>query len=66
MTSPPWRTSLPVRNVRFARPTDWLDEVVRFYREGPGLPELGRFAGHAGRLAALGHLPVEAENPYWA
>jgi hypothetical protein len=106
---------LPVRNVRFARPTDQLDEV-RFYCEGLGLPELDRFAGHAGqrgvplglpgtryhleftqhdhgspgpapsrdnllmryfddltqmdqvasRLAALGHLRVEAENPYWA
>ena len=104
---------LPVRSVRFARPTGQLDEVVRFYREGLGLPELDRFAAHAGyrgvllglpgtryhleftqhdhgspgpapsrdnllvlyfgdltqvgqvasRLAALGHLPVEAENP---
>jgi hypothetical protein len=100
---------------RIARPTDQLDEVVRFYREGLWLPELDRFAGHAGyravmlglpgmpyhleftqhdhgspapvpgrdnllvlyfddraqlqevatRLAALGHLPVAAENPYW-
>ena len=115
MTSRPWPATLPVRNVRFARPTDQLDEVVRFYLEGLGLPELDRFAGHAGyrgvllglpgtryhleftqhdqgspgpapsrdnllvlyfddrtqveqvasRLAALGHLPVEAENPYW-
>ena len=115
MTSRPWPAMLPVRNVRFARPTDQLDEVVRFYREGLGLPELDRFAGHAGyrgvllglpgmqyhleftqhdqgspgpapsrdnllvlyfddlthveqvasRLATLGHLPVEAENPYW-
>jgi len=106
---------LPVRYVRIARPTDQLDEVVRFYCEGLGLPELDRFAGHAGyrgvllglpgtryhleftqhddgspgatpsrdnllvlyfddraqmeqvatRLATLGHLPVEAENPYW-
>ncbi len=115
MTPQPWPAKLPVRHVRIARPTDKLDEVVRFYREGLGLPELGRFAGHAGyrgvmlglpgltyhleftqhdhgspglapsrdnllvlyfddrahveqaaaRLAALGHLPVEAENPYW-
>jgi ribosomal protein S18 acetylase RimI-like enzyme len=106
---------LPVRSVRIVRPTDQLDEVVRFYREGLGLPELDRFAGHAGyrgvllglpgtqyhleftqhdhgspgpvpsrdnllvlyfddlikmeqlatRLAALGHPPMEAENPYW-
>ena len=115
MTSHSWPAMLPVQSVRFARPTDRLDEVVRFYREGLGLPELDRFAGHAGyrgvllglpgaryhleftqhdrgspgpapsrdnllvlyfddltqvgqvasRLATLGHLPVEAENPYW-
>jgi catechol 2,3-dioxygenase-like lactoylglutathione lyase family enzyme len=34
--------------VRFARHTARLDEVVGFYRDGLGLPELGRFAGHAG------------------
>jgi len=34
--------------VRFARHTERLDEVVRFYRDGLGLPELGRFAGHDG------------------
>lgn len=101
--------------VRVARPTDRLDEVVRFYRDGLGLAELGRFEGHAGydgvfvglpgeechleftshadgspgpaptrdnllvfyladraaldeaaaRLAAMGHAPVEADNPYW-
>ncbi|MFC5995693.1 GNAT family N-acetyltransferase [Pseudonocardia hispaniensis] len=115
MTSQPWPAMLPVRQVRIARPTDRLDELVRFYRDGLGLPELDRFAGHAGyrgvllglpgthhhleftqhdrgspgpaptrdnllvlyfddrartervaaRLAALGHSPVEAENPYW-
>lgn len=103
-------------NVRFARPSDQLGKVVRFPCKGLGLPELDRFAGHAGYrgvllglpgtqyhleftqhdhgspgpapsrdnllvlyfddltqmeqvatwLAALGHLPVEAENPYWA
>jgi GNAT superfamily N-acetyltransferase len=115
MTSQPWPAMLPVRYVRIARPTDRLDDVVRFYCAGLGLPELDRFAGHAGyqgvllglpgshyhleftrhergspgpaptrdnllvlyfddlpqmetvatRLAALGHLPVAAENPYW-
>ncbi len=115
MTSSPWPPMLPVRHVRIARPTDQLDDVVRFYREGLGLPEIGRFDGHAGYrgvllglpgtpyhleftqhdhgspglapsrdnllvlyfddrtqveqvatwLATLGHLPVEAENPYW-
>ena len=57
MTSPPWRAKLPVRHVRIARPTDQLDEVVRFYCEGLGLPEIGRFAGHAGYRGVMLGLP---------
>ncbi len=34
--------------LRVARHTNRLDEVVRFYRDGLGLPEIGRFAGHDG------------------
>ena len=34
--------------VRIARHTDRLEAVVRFYRDGLGLPELGRFEGHDG------------------
>jgi catechol 2,3-dioxygenase-like lactoylglutathione lyase family enzyme len=34
--------------VRFARHTDRFDEVVRFYRDGLGLPEIGRFEAHDG------------------
>jgi len=34
--------------IRFARNTNRLDEVVRFYRDGLGLPEIGRFEDHAG------------------
>jgi hypothetical protein len=33
---------------RVARPTDHLEEVVRFYRDGLGLCELGSFADHDG------------------
>lgn len=33
---------------RVARPTDRLDEVLRFYRDGLGLVELGRFQDHDG------------------
>jgi hypothetical protein len=105
-----------VSQVRFARPTDRLAEVLRFYEDGLGLPRIGSFEGHAGysgvmlglpgeayhleftehedgspcpaptrdnllvlsltdpdaiaaidgRLRALGHEPVEPENPYWA
>ena len=34
--------------LRIARHTDRLDAVVRFYRDGIGLPEVGGFRGHAG------------------
>jgi catechol 2,3-dioxygenase-like lactoylglutathione lyase family enzyme len=34
--------------VRFARHTKQLDELVRFYRDGLGLPEIGRFENHDG------------------
>jgi len=110
-----WPSDLPVVQVRFARPTDQLNAVVRFYTEGLGLPVVASFAGHDGydgvmiglpgrdlhleftqhidgspcpaptrdnllvlyisdqtaidrlaaRLAAMGHAPVEPENPYW-
>ena len=43
-----WPARLPVIRVRIARPTDRLEEVVAFYRDGLGLPELGRFEGHSG------------------
>jgi catechol 2,3-dioxygenase-like lactoylglutathione lyase family enzyme len=102
--------------VRFARPTDRLDDVLRFYEEGLGLERIDFFSDHAGysgvmlglpgeechleltehadgspgraptrdnllvlymtdraaiqaiaaRMGALGHEPVEPENPYWA
>ena len=43
--------------VRFARHTLQLDEVVRFYRDGLGLPEIGRFSGHAGYDGVFLELP---------
>jgi catechol 2,3-dioxygenase-like lactoylglutathione lyase family enzyme len=42
---------------RIARPTDRLDEVVRFYRDGLGLPVLGGFTGHAGYDGVMLGLP---------
>jgi catechol 2,3-dioxygenase-like lactoylglutathione lyase family enzyme len=57
MTSSPWLPALPVRHVRIARPTDRLDDVVRFYRDALGLPEIGRFDGHAGYRGVLLGLP---------
>jgi catechol 2,3-dioxygenase-like lactoylglutathione lyase family enzyme len=34
--------------LRVARHTDRLEELVRFYRDGLGLQEVGRFADHDG------------------
>ena len=52
-----WPSGLPVRQVRIARPTDQLAEVVRFYRDGLGLQELFRFEGHAGYDGVMLGLP---------
>ena len=38
----------PGIKMRVARPTDRLDEVVRFYRDGLGLDVLGSFEDHDG------------------
>ena len=46
-----------VAQVRIARPTDRLEEVVRFYRDGLGLPELCRFADHDGYHGVMVGLP---------
>jgi catechol 2,3-dioxygenase-like lactoylglutathione lyase family enzyme len=50
-------TNLHVAQVRIARPTDKLEEVVAFYREGLGLQEIGRFAEHAGYDGVMLGLP---------
>ncbi|WP_150952684.1 VOC family protein [Microbacterium testaceum] len=39
--------------VRFARHTDRLDEIVRFYSDGVGLPVLGDFHDHAGYVGVF-------------
>jgi catechol 2,3-dioxygenase-like lactoylglutathione lyase family enzyme len=43
--------------IRVARPTDRLSAVVRFYTEGLGLEEIGRFEGHAGYDGVMVGLP---------
>jgi catechol 2,3-dioxygenase-like lactoylglutathione lyase family enzyme len=43
--------------VRFARHTEQLDAVVAFYRDGLGLPELGRFEDHEGYDGVFLDLP---------
>ncbi|MGH9943094.1 MAG: VOC family protein, partial [Pyrinomonadaceae bacterium] len=36
-----WPAEFPVVQVRVARPTDRLEEVIGFYRDALGLRELG-------------------------
>ena len=43
--------------IRIARPTDRLDAVVAFYRDGLGLAELGGFSDHAGYTGVMLGLP---------
>ena len=55
-----WPSGLDVRQVRIARPTDRLEDVVAFYRDGLGLTELFRFDGHAGYDGVMLGLPGSA------
>ena len=55
VTWPPGAAGAAV--LRFARPTDRLDEVITFYRDGLGLAELGRFEGHSGYDGVMLGLP---------
>ncbi|HEX8072761.1 MAG TPA: VOC family protein [Pyrinomonadaceae bacterium] len=52
-----WPDHLPVVQVRVARPTDRLEEVVRFYRDALGLKQIGAFSGHAGYDGVMLGLP---------
>ena len=52
-----WPSRLPVVQVRIARPTDKLEEVVRFYSKGLGLKILTSFQEHAGYSGFILGLP---------
>lgn len=52
-----WPADFAVVQVRLARPTDKLEEVVGFYRDGLGLRVLGSFEGHAGYDGVMLGLP---------
>lgn len=47
------------KNLRVARPTDQLDEVIRFYTEGLGLQILYRFENHEGFDGVMVGIPGE-------
>lgn len=53
----PWPPALPAVQFRIARPTDQLDEVLRFYRDGLGLEVIGSFENHAGYSGVMLGLP---------
>lgn len=55
-----WTHGLKVAQVRVARPTDRLEEVVAFYEQGLGLPRIGSFEGHAGYDGVMLGLPGHA------
>ncbi len=48
---------MQIAQIRIARPTNQLDEVVRFYCEGLGLRKIGSFEGHAGYDGVMIGLP---------
>jgi catechol 2,3-dioxygenase-like lactoylglutathione lyase family enzyme len=52
-----WPTTLPVMQVRIARPVASLETVLRFYRDGLGLEVIGSFQEHAGYSGVMLGLP---------
>lgn len=51
-----------VTQVRIARPTDRLAEVVRFYRDALGLDEIASFEGHADYDGVMLALPGRRDH----
>ncbi|HNP54530.1 MAG TPA: hypothetical protein PKK69_07925, partial [Ferruginibacter sp.] len=49
--------SFPIQQIRFARPTDQLTELVRFYQEGLQFPIIGSFQDHDGYDGVLLGMP---------
>jgi catechol 2,3-dioxygenase-like lactoylglutathione lyase family enzyme len=56
-TDRPWPKFLPAVQIRIARPTNQLDKVVAFYRDGLGLEEIGSFENHDGYSSKMLGLP---------
>jgi catechol 2,3-dioxygenase-like lactoylglutathione lyase family enzyme len=52
-----WPDELPVVQVRVARPTRRLQELIKFYCEGLGLEVVGSFTAHAGYSGVMIGLP---------
>lgn len=60
MTETEWPEGLRVAQVRIARPTDRLEEVIEFYCGALGLKQLGSFKAHAGYDGVMIGLPGHA------
>lgn len=52
-----WPQGLAAVKVRFARQTEQLDAIKRFYVDGLGLPIISSFQGHAGYDGLMIGLP---------
>lgn len=61
MSRPPVDRS-PVTQIRIARPTDRLAEVMRFYRGALGLEQIGSFRDHAGYDGVMLALPDRGDH----
>jgi catechol 2,3-dioxygenase-like lactoylglutathione lyase family enzyme len=53
-----WPDELPVVQVRVARPTRRLQELIKFYCEGLGLQVINSFTAHAGYSGVMIGLPA--------
>ena len=52
--------NFPYTQIRIARPTDRLDKVIDFYKNGLGLQQIGGFEGHDGYSGVMLGLPDES------
>jgi catechol 2,3-dioxygenase-like lactoylglutathione lyase family enzyme len=53
------RKKEPIMQIRVARPTDKLAEVVAFYRDGMGLPVIAHFENHDGYSGVILGTPID-------
>ncbi len=49
--------TFPVSQIRIARPTEQLEAIIRFYKDGLGFNEIGSFADHDGYTGIMLGMP---------
>lgn len=52
-----WPQKIPAVQIRWARPTNNLREIIRFYKDGLGLPEIGSSQEHEGYTSIMLGMP---------